>query len=275
MKSYTIRPLHLELSDVAALLAVEQASLNDSHYTAAEALKVLQQPEHWAYLACADQEVVGFCFCFATTGDGGQRLEVDMLGVAPAHRRRGLATRLIAYAVARARERGLADFRTIVATDNVASRTAFQRAGFAVARRATLIAYDIRGSRPVAFLPAGWRWRLIDSRALDVGGIHFCAQGRQRRVHWLEDARGVTRAAAECLHVTTLSYGGIWVEKLWAHSERACRLIGRAVVKQAQADGLDKVGYLQPKASEATAWPSWQREGFECWSDYDILTRRL
>ena len=88
----TIRPVRPILADATALLAVERRSLGDSPYTPEEALAILRREEHHAYLALAGGRPVGFCSSFETPTDAGPRLELDMLGVHPGYRGRGIAT---------------------------------------------------------------------------------------------------------------------------------------------------------------------------------------
>ena len=154
MDDSELRPLKLERRDVSALLAVEHLSLNDSHYTPDEALDVLRQPGHWAFVACRVEKMLGFIFCFQSQGSEGPQLELDMLGVVPEERRRGLATRLITYArqqaaaLVGAHEAPLAA-RAVVQHRNAPSRLAFEHAGLHVAQRAQLLVYEIGGVVPV------------------------------------------------------------------------------------------------------------------------------
>jgi ribosomal protein S18 acetylase RimI-like enzyme len=273
MNEPIIRALELDLAAVAALLAVERVSLEDSQYTPEEALAVLQQPDHWAYVACDGEQIAGFLFCFATQWAEGAQLELDMLGVAPDYRRRGLATRLVTHACGQAAERGIVPARAVVERENDASRRAFQRAGLQVVQRAQMIVYEIGGCQPIAFLPDGWRWQRTQEGALAVEGAQLAAFGRNGWLHWLTDAEERVLAAAESQRVDTLSYRGVWIERLWATDARAGRVLARAVVEQAKADDLDEVGYLQPTPAAGSVWPLWEREGFVLVGAYDVLRR--
>ncbi|MEP7293203.1 MAG: GNAT family N-acetyltransferase [Chloroflexota bacterium] len=79
-----------------------------------------------------DGGLIGFVDAFMTASpDGVARWEVDLLGVHPNHRGKGIAQRLIGAVVAAGAQAGAQLFRAIVKTDNVASLTAFQHCGFA------------------------------------------------------------------------------------------------------------------------------------------------
>ena len=256
----TVRPLRLDLADVAALMAVERASLNDSHYSPEQALKLLRRPGRWIHLACDGQAVVGFCFSFATRDAQGPRLEIDMLGVVPSHRRRGLATRLIGAALADGRERRITRARGVVACDNVGSRRAFRAAGMVVGGQADLLVYDLLGAEPQPFLPAGWTCS-EEPTADDPGSVQAT----------LRDGSGVARGSARWLHVRTLSYSGIWIEDLWANDPESSALLSRAAVERAKREGLDETGILWPKGRDEASRLAWLRQGYERIGDYDLL----
>ncbi|MBM3188565.1 MAG: GNAT family N-acetyltransferase [Chloroflexi bacterium] len=179
MESLVVRRARPVLQDAQALLAVERASLNDSPYGPEELLAVLRRPEHYAYLAYDGATPAGLCSCFETPTDAGLRLEVDALGVAPAYRGCGLATRLILHSVDEARRRGTSCARAVVAERNTASRRTFERARFVVAPDAGVSKEPVsecgrtRGSPlPVAHPGAGTttcRASLARSRGYETG----------------------------------------------------------------------------------------------------------
>ena len=253
MDEEQIRRAEATLADAEALLAVERQSLKDSPYTPEEVRQVLSRPEHRAYLAWRGGEPVGFCSCFETPTDTGPRLELDLLGVVPAHRGRGLGTRLIRYSIAQALCEGIRAFRAVVAVDNGASQGAFRRAGLLPEPRPrVLLIYEVRGNAPRGFLPPGWRWQAHD-------------QG-PRQIHSLYAEQGDLVASAECLEVHTCAYSGLWLERGWACSPQAEQYLARALVERAKALNLDEVGYLAPipalpDADEA--WLPWLREGYQ------------
>ncbi|HHX65294.1 MAG TPA: GNAT family N-acetyltransferase, partial [Chloroflexi bacterium] len=199
---YTLRRTEVNAIDAAMLREVEQRSMGDSDYSVDEVLALLRRPEQYAYLAVSGDEsaAVGFVSCIETpTGNGVTRLEIDMLGVVPEHRRRGLALALVTRAMDDAVQRGVRRFRGIVAVDNDASRRVFRRAGFAESPDLyQLVTYDVLGLSPVPFLP--WRWSLYTltegGGTSPAGGAPFRATGPGREVHQLQAAGGATVALA-------------------------------------------------------------------------------
>ncbi len=78
-----------------------------------------------------DGALIGFIDAFMTVSfDGNPRWEVDLLGVHPAFRGRGIAQRLIKASVQAAHEQGVNFIRALIHVDNAASANAFQRCGF-------------------------------------------------------------------------------------------------------------------------------------------------
>ncbi len=258
---YVVQKILPTWTEAEALLAVERATLGDSPYEVAHILELLRRPEHYAYLATLESTPVGFCSCLETPTRDGPQLELDMLGVLAAYRGRGVATQLVRRAMEDALQRGAARFRAIVREDNVASQRVFERAGLSPSACAyDMLVYEIRGCVPLAFLPEGWTWSLAP-----------LAPGLE--AHELRDATGVPMATAECLQVHTLAYVGLWLEQLWAASDQAQALIGRAVVERAKALSLDEVGYLLPQ-TEACRSDALLREGYRRTGRYIILTAR-
>lgn len=279
---YIVRAARCTLAEARALLAVERKALGDSPYVAEEILDVLRRPEHHAYVACLGDDVVGFCSCFETRAGGGNRLELDMLGVLPAHRHHGLATALVTRSMREARQRGVTDFRAVVATDNLESCSVFRRAGLPPSPHAfDMLVYEITDSRPAASLPHRWEWQITRGGSPgavvrpDVGSCRF-ACGRE--MHRLKDEEGLTVATAECLQVQTMAYQGLWLEKLWGASDRATRLMARALVERAKALDLDEIGYLAQRKREAVHAAGESspliHEGFECVGSYLVFGAR-
>jgi ribosomal protein S18 acetylase RimI-like enzyme len=173
MSQYALRRVQPVLEEAAAVLSVEHQSLGDSSYTPEEALRVLQRPEHQAYLALKGEQPVGFLSCLETPTCHALRLEIDMLGVRAEDRGRGIATDLIRMAMDEADGRGTHLFRGVVAQNNLASQGAFRRAGL----RATAEAMGIV-------------LRAIVERAkiLDLDQVGHLATGEDARDHlhiWL------------------------------------------------------------------------------------------
>ncbi len=75
--------------------------------------------------------LIGFVDAFLTISEAGVlRWEVDLLGVHPAQRGRGVAAALIAASVKAGFAIGADRARALVRIENVASRKAFERCGF-------------------------------------------------------------------------------------------------------------------------------------------------
>ncbi|MHB1295123.1 MAG: GNAT family N-acetyltransferase [Anaerolineae bacterium] len=274
---YAIHRAAPTLADAQALFAAERASLADSSYTPEEIAAILGRPEHYAYFALADGEPAGFCSCLETPYGAGTRLEIDMLGVVPAQRGRGLAKGLIRQAVAEARERGVCSFRAAVALDNLASQGAFRGAGLAAPDPpAELTVYTVRGNSPVSFLPEGWSWSTLIVGRLNLPrnvAPPMRAYPGVGEVVWVQDGAHHLRAAAECLRVQTLAYTGLWLERMWWKGANAGRLLARATVERAKVLDLDEVGCLVPHAAYAgTEAPLLQCEGFEVEGRYLVFT---
>ena len=138
---------------MAELLHVERRSLGDSDLSVDEALAVLRSPAHLCLGAFVGATLVGFLSCFETYATTGPRLELDMLGVLPEHRNRGVATALIRAASVHAHASGVALARTVVRTDNPASLAAFLKAGLSVATEAAMLIWDRSGDRSSGLTP--------------------------------------------------------------------------------------------------------------------------
>ena len=258
------------------MLAVERKSLGDSSYTAREILEVLRRPEHYAYVACLGSTVVGFCSCLETASDQGSRLELDMLGVLPAHRSRGLGTALVRTSIREALRRGARKFRSVVAVDNVASHLVFLGAGLVASpHRFDMMIYEISDIEPVAFLPERWTWHTGGlGRPESTSPGLACGQ----ETHTLKDQAGAIAAMVECLQVHTLAYRGLWLEKLWGASRRATRLAARAAVERVKVLGLDEIGYLASSRGDADDQASNSaallREGYKRVGSYHVFRAR-
>jgi ribosomal protein S18 acetylase RimI-like enzyme len=274
MNHYTIRKARPTEQDAAALRLAEQHSLGDSDYASAEVLQVLRRPEQHTYLAVSDGngEVAGFCSCIETPAAGGAlRLEIDMLGVIAAHRRQGVARRLVGRAMDEAVERGVRACRSVVAVGNVASQGVFRSAGF-VAGSAPLrmVTYDILGLHPVEFLPAGWRLQAVGEGVIPApdGDTPFEAGGAGRWVHRLEGADGRLQALSEVLEVHTLAYYGMWVERLWVASDVALGVMFRGLIERAKTLDMDMVSRMWPTDGDAGALDVLLRAGYQVVGEY-------
>jgi len=276
---YTIRRARPLLAEATDLLSVERRSLKDSPYTPEEMFCILRRPGQYAYIAYLDNVAVGFCSCIETPASAGNQLEIDMLGVVPAHRRRGLGRKLVAYSIRQAVERNVTRFRAIVALDNIASQRTFCRAGFDASPHPFAMAvYRIRGQMPVPFLPKGWGWHMASEGKFDScekAVQTFSAVGRGREVYWLANVKDETVAMAECLRVYTMAYKGLWLERLWMRSKRACASMAHGLVERAKMLNLDEVGYLIPQECAGDQRLPFIREGYSVVGEYIRFDKAL
>ena len=279
MSVFAIRSAEPNLSDARTLLDVERASLGDSDFTPMEALALIRRPEQHAYLAHQDGEPVGFCSCLETPRAsgwrvGGWRLEIDMLGVCPASRGQGIATALIEHSVFRGRLRGVHSFRAVVAQANVASQRAFAGAGFAASDRVEMVVHEVGGRSGMPSLPAGWTHQVWMGGSFVHAGEEWSARGPGHEIHALSDGKGEIVALAEVLHVFTLAYVGLWIERLSAARRLGGRAMARALVERAKRLGCDEVGYLGPTEDRhAGVQTALLREGYACVGRYLVLAR--
>jgi len=267
-RPYRIVPAKPTLRDAAALLHVEGVSLADSPYEPSQIISVLCREEQRTYLAWLGDELVGFCSCFRTPVDAELRLEVDLLGVVPDYRGRGLGRALIAKAVERARAEGVHRARAVVAARNAASQQAFAKAGFGVAHPVTMVVYEAAGRCPTRFLGQRLRWHVCEQGCDTIPGTPdvICANGGSRSVYRL---------------VHTLVYSGMWIERLWAGTPRMRIVAARGLVEEAKRRGLDEVGYLAPREPDASRGaPSKEvidmvRAGYRGLGEYLVLEARF
>lgn len=272
MDAWIIRRAQPTLEDARRLLAVESASLGDSDYTPRQALAVLRRTEQCALLALEGDETVGFCSCLRTPTVAGPRLEMDLLGVLPSRQGRGLGTALIRAAQREGQGQGMRLFRAVVAADNAASLRAFAHADMMPSGppRALLV-YAMRGFVPRESLPSGWRAHILHGGMVaSPTGIPFCA-GDGRTVHHISDKAGGTVALAECLEVHTLSYRGLWLERLWSAGDQAFAVLLRWLVERAKKRRLDEVGHLCAALADSPRRELWLAEGYASTGDYYVL----
>jgi GNAT superfamily N-acetyltransferase len=267
------------LATAQSILAIEAVSLQDSGYTPHEVVDILAGKGHRTYVAYEGSQAIGFCSCFITFWAEGAQLEIDMLGVFPEHRRRGVAKGMVRQALADAQAKGVGQARAIVQVSNNASQGVFRRLGFVpdvgqgVGCRdeplgIQMLVYDLIDTPPHAgkTLPKGWR-------------AEQHTQGRGAEIWRVYDERGRRLAKAETQQVQTLSYAGFWLETLWAGTSMALRAMTDMIVHEAARRGLDEVGYLasQPMVANSDIgaehnelWADWLRVGW-----YQIWRKRL
>lgn len=244
---YLVRRVRPSWADARALTTVERLSLGDSAYTPREMLAILLRPEHHCYLALLGEEAVGFCSCIETPTTLGGRLEIDMLGVLAEHRRRGLGRAMVARALHDARRRGVTLARGVVAADNLASQKLFREQGLVApsSPHEMLVCLTDGGDQGMPALAPGWEHRITrNGRSVPAHRPPGRALGRE--LHELVNGAGAVVGTAETLQVATLSYRGLWLERLWASTPADAERMARAIAARGRTLGMDEVGHLAP-----------------------------
>ena len=125
----------------AALAALHRACFADG-WSADSIASILATPGMFGAALAEDDEIAGFILCRRAADEA----EILTLAVAPSHRRRGLARRLLEGALATARNGGAVRLHLEVAADNGAASALYHAAGFAEIGRRT--AYYRRADGP-------------------------------------------------------------------------------------------------------------------------------
>ncbi len=121
-------------SDAPALAQLIRATGLDDNPDPERIARVSLESNHVTLVETAvDGALIGFVDAFSTISQNGTlRWEVDLLGVHPDHRGRGVAQSLIHEALQRGKGAGLTEARALVHIENAASANAFQRCGFSL-----------------------------------------------------------------------------------------------------------------------------------------------
>jgi ribosomal protein S18 acetylase RimI-like enzyme len=260
-----IGPFNGSLEDAEGLLLVERATFDESPYSPAELQAMLAGGWQHAWLARADDEVVGFVVAFATQSLAGPCWEIDLLAVHPDWAGQGVATRLIRSASAYGAQVA-PRARAVVARENEGSARAFLRAGF----RPQLEAYELligrlrdlaprpsvtagvtvrRAAGPAEVLP--WRPELEENRDSQRRPGLTSEPARGRSSLLVAEGQGKPAGYVELIHVQTLLYRGIWIEALVAGDGAARGALVRAAVGQAAGAAMDEIGAMVPSDSPA------------------------
>jgi GNAT superfamily N-acetyltransferase len=255
-------------ADAAAICQVEHASLGDSSYSPAHIIQRLHHPAHFPYLAWVEDIPVGFCWCLETPYAEHKRLEIDLLGVLPDYRGRGIATRMIVMARDEALQRGTIRFRAVVALDNLPSHHAFSSAGLsAQPEPAEMLVYRLDDRQPESTLPDGLDWMIapaIDCRT---------DPGHASSAFVAELLSGHNRiASANCLLVETLVYRGVWIEQLIGEEQDVIYLL-RGLLAWCARQALDELGILctRDAVTNPGQFGALWRAGLESWGHFYIF----
>lgn len=94
---------------------------------------LLNEPNCLSYrITTSDGNLVGFVFIMLGEDGAGH---ITTIGVAPEHRRRNLANRLLDHAENALRKRGVSTVRLEVRAENTAAQNLYRRRGYAVVQR--------------------------------------------------------------------------------------------------------------------------------------------
>lgn len=113
------------LSDAVAIAALEQQVFGQEAWSGSSLVAELSGHDRFAVVATENEEVTGY----AITLRAADVVDLLRLGVSPGHRRRGLATALLAAAVARARADGADRLLLEVGARNYAALAFYAREG--------------------------------------------------------------------------------------------------------------------------------------------------
>ena len=173
--------------------------------------RVSLESNHVTLLELADDgRLIGFVDGFTTVArDGILRWEIDLLGVHPDQRGRGIAQNLVRASVKAGQQAGASITRALVRIDNRAAQTTFERCGFTTdetIRHLYISDHDLNDRAPVP--PAA---HLISVSTLTYSGIWVegdllpealrAAQAIRTRYRW--DVAGVILAEESFAHEQT------------------------------------------------------------------------
>jgi len=234
--NYIIRQAEASPQDARAIQHIEYIALGDSLYGWEFMFDSLRLEGHYTYLALVGNEPAGFCSCLETPVPDGLQLEIDLLGVLPQFRNHGIATDLIRSVCLAAGQRQIHHFRAVVADDNAPSQHAFARAGL---RRSDhpyeLLVYHLHGRSPVDLRPVDTVLKVLPN----IDGSRIQAPGIP--LHFSLELDSAALATAESLLVRTVTYTGIWFERLQGQEEWLVQMV-RKVLAWAAEMKLDEVG---------------------------------
>jgi GNAT superfamily N-acetyltransferase len=252
----SIRAFDGSLSDAEGLLAVEQATFNESPYTAEQVRAMLSTGDQHAMLAIDEGRVVGFAIAFLTHSLRGACCEIDLLAVHPDWTRRGLGRRLIGAAASRGAD-GADRARAVVSTENAGSGRAFARVGFRCTGRCELLIF-----RPEDGLPRPWHALGVTIRQTrDMDDVQGCVQsiGGELDSAYLSElleqdswtllvarSHDETVGCAELSEVQTLLYHGVWIESLAASRSAVRVALAHGALQHAASARLDEIGMMVP-----------------------------
>jgi ribosomal-protein-alanine N-acetyltransferase len=132
LSDYKILPLtDRQLTDV--LLLNQRCFRKGENYTKHTFSFLLSQPNTLSYRAVTPEDtLVGFIFITVTDDGSGH---ITTIGVAPEHRRRGLAQKLLAHTEEALLKRNINTIFLEVRVDNLPAQTLYRRLDYAIVQR--------------------------------------------------------------------------------------------------------------------------------------------
>ncbi len=133
MTTYAIRPLtDAHLKEVLKLNL--RCFKYGENYTKHTFAYLLNEPNTLSYrIVTPEQNIVGFVFVMVNMDDGTGHLTT--IGIAPEHRRRGLALKLLRHAEDALRKRDVTILMLEVRVGNVAAQNLYRNYGYAIMQR--------------------------------------------------------------------------------------------------------------------------------------------
>ncbi len=156
--------------DAPEIASLIQAVWADHNPDPAWIARVSLESNHATLVETNGDDLIGFVDAFSTVAaDGVLRWEVDLLGVHPEWRGRGIARRLVARVVEIGQEQGAQFARALVRVDNVASLRVFERCGFVA--EPTVCRLYVADAAPTAAIVAPPDAYLIAVSTLTYSGV--------------------------------------------------------------------------------------------------------
>lgn len=129
---YSIRPLTREHIDEVLALNI-RCFKNGENYTRSTFNFLLQESRTLSYRATgAEDEMVGFVFVMMNTDGVGH---LTTIGVAPEHRRRRIAERLLIHLEGALKAKGISTIMLEVRVSNVSAQDLYSRTGYSIVQR--------------------------------------------------------------------------------------------------------------------------------------------
>jgi len=139
----TMRVEQATPSDVLGVHRVLQATWPNAALQYKRTAQIIASQNHDTLVARDKEKIIGVLSCFVTRHPGGQQwYEFDLLATDPAHRRHGIASKLVKRAEVRATQREVSNKRALVRIDNLASEKTFGANHFSPTEKQTLMVYQ-------------------------------------------------------------------------------------------------------------------------------------